>query len=107
MKKRRKYRIAFFFHDSALVSLERIADALREKGERTFESLDDQEAWHHKIYDSDILWRHDADANVLTATVQGGDAVRTCGSLVEWMLRNAGDYLDDVDHDLKGVSVFA
>jgi hypothetical protein len=44
MKKRRRYRIAFFFHDSALVSLERIADALREKGERTFESLDDQEA---------------------------------------------------------------
>ena len=105
--KTRKYRIAFFFRENAEVSLENIADALRGKGERTFEVVDDGETWYHRVYASNIMWRHDSDANILTASVRGGEAVRTCGSLVEWMLRNASDYLDDVDRDLKGISVFA
>jgi hypothetical protein len=103
----RRYRVAFFFREGTPISLEGIADALREKGELTFEVVDDGETWYHKRYDSNIMWRHDSDANILTASVRGGEAVRTCGSLVEWMLRNASDYLDDVDRDLKGISVFA
>ncbi len=101
-----RYRIAFFFHQEASFSLADIADALRDKRELTFEVVDD-DTWHHKRYDSDVMRHHDIDSNILTASVQGGEAVRTCGSLVEWMLRNAADYLDDVDRDLKGVSVFA
>jgi hypothetical protein len=103
---RRKYRIAFFFDQNISLSLTGITDVLRNKGERTFEILNDDE-WHHKTYDTDVTWRHDVDSNIFTAAIQGGEAVRTCGSLVEWMLRNASDYLDDVDRDLKGISVFA
>lgn len=100
-----RYRIAFFFADSADVGLDALADVLRRIGERTFE-VHDEERWFHKRYQSEVNWRHDLDNNIMTASVEGGDAVRTCGSLVEWMLRNVALYLDDSDRNLKGVSVF-
>jgi hypothetical protein len=100
-----RYRIAFLFSESAQISLELLEAVLRDMGERTVE-IQDEERWFHRRYGSEVNWRHDPDNNILTASIEGGHAVRTCGSLVEWMLRNVGLYLDDADRDLKGVSVF-
>jgi len=101
-----RYRLAFFFSPEASISLDDLAYHLMELGERTFEVVDER-TWFHKRYQSSIMWTHDIDANILSCAVIGGKAVRTCGSLVEWMLRNASGYLDDADRDLRGVSVFA
>ena len=100
-----KYRIAFVFHQSADVNLSSLSEVLIGMGQRTFRVVD-EERWFHKRYGSEINWRQDLDNNIVTASVEGGEAVRACGSLVEWMLRNAAAYLDDADRDLKGISVF-
>jgi hypothetical protein len=100
-----RYRIAFVFHRSADISLSELSKVLIEIGEKTFKVVD-EERWFHRRYKSEVNWRHDLDNNMMTAAVEGGEAVRACGSLVEWMLRNASAYLDDVDRDLKGFSVF-
>ena len=98
------YRIAFAFAQHADISLPILSDTLRRMGERTFHVVT-EEAWHHIRYDTDIMWNHDIDANIIIATIQGGESVRTCGSLVEWILRNASEYLDDPD-SIQGISVF-
>jgi len=100
------YRLAFFFSPQAHITLDDLAYHLMELGEKTFEVLDEH-TWFHKRYQSSILWKHDIDANILSCVVSDGEAVRTCGSLVEWMLRNASGYLDNADRDLRGVSVFS
>jgi len=99
------YRIAFAFSQNANISISIISDVLSQKRHSTFQILD-EDAWFHTRYKSDILWNQDIDAKILTATIQDGEAVRTCGSLVEWILRNAPEYLADFDKDFKGVSVF-
>lgn len=71
---RKRYRIAFFFAQNAAISMSEISEALRDKGERTFE-ITDEELWSHKRYASEVLWRHDIDNNILTASVEGGEAV--------------------------------
>lgn len=99
------YRIAFFFHQDVTLSLDDLNDLLSDIGERTFE-LWDEETWHHKKYKSTVMWKHDIDSNIFTTNITGGESARTCGSLVEWMLRNGPEYLNDVDRDLKVISVF-
>ena len=100
------YRIAFFLAQDVRLSMDDLNDILAIRGERTLKILDD-ETWAHKVYDSTVMWKHDIDTNIFTASISGGKAERTCGSLVEWMLRYASEYLDDADRDLKGISVFA
>lgn len=107
MAKARRYRVIFAFDDNARnISIDKISDVLAEKGEKTFETKPGSEVWHHKVYDSEIVWSFDSDSNVLVVTISDGEVVRTCGSLIEGMLRNAGDFVTDVERDLKGVSVF-
>lgn len=100
------YRLAFFFRPGVGITLEELGGALKIKGEKTFEMKGDDE-WFHKRYGSTVSWSHDPVANVFTALVSGGEAVRTCGSLVEWMLRNVEDYLSEHGPmGLQGVSVY-
>ncbi len=99
------YRLAFFFSKEAAISIEKLNFLLRDIGQRTMKVVND-ELWYHKRYKSSIWWETGESANVLYAKVTTGKAVRTCGSLVEWMLRNAGDLLDESGGDLEGVSVF-
>lgn len=99
------YRIAFFFRPEAILLPSNLDDALRLKGELTFKVQGEGE-WFHQRYGSSVTWSHDQNANVFTALIAGGEAVRTCGSLVEWMLRNVSDYLDEGPAGLQGVSVF-
>jgi hypothetical protein len=99
------YRIAFFFKPNVQLSPADLDEALRRKGEMTFKVRSEGE-WFHQRYESSVTWSHDMNSNIFTALVAGGEAVRTCGSLVEWMLRNAPDYLDEGPVGLQGVSVF-
>lgn len=102
------YRMAFFFRPEVSISYRELAGTLLKKGEKTFALRDGRaDEWYHKRYGSIVRWSHDPEANVFTALVSGENAVRTCGSLVEWMLRNAEDYLmHDGPMGLQGVSVF-
>lgn len=97
-------RIAFFVRPNITLSLRELGNVLSQKGARTF-MVERENKWSHRRYGSTVTWSHDPNTNIFTALVSGGEAIRTCGSLVEWMLRNAGDYLHD-PVALQGVSVF-
>jgi hypothetical protein len=99
------YRIAFVFHEQCDIGANELTNLLDAMGERTFHIVE-EDHWFHNRYESDVYWRHDPENHVLVASIENGAAVRTCGSLVEWMLRNASRYLADVERDLRGLSLF-